>query len=770
MADPYDPRTRPGDQAYDREPLADRYGEQPNDPLAELARLIGQSDPYHGGSHSEYAADRGYAPSYDASSYDEAAYRGPSYKSYEPQNDHQRTATGDRYEADLRSSDGYETPRFATGHGYDPDRDRRQASGYEEDDEPYRASSYDSVERAANYNSRHWESPAYDRHDGYRQDGYGHESDRADPRPAAYDAAYDDRDVARAHDGFPAQQGAYDRTAYPSAAGYPTGYAPPAYAQAPQQTYLQPAYEEPAAQAPQPYPEPQAYPEQQSYAEPPPAEWTRAGWQPPLPSQPAQDDGWPKPAWMTSAPETKAAPPRASAPAYDPFAAPVHQVPDGGRRYDPQSYTDPRAPLPPAAPPAFHSQTYATAPRDPYAAAAEEVARTGSMPDTMRGSPVQMQTAGVPMREPRMDGMPSDAYASAALGPVPSFLGKAQQTAAHPEQNAPPFQMPPPFSRAGREPPPDDFYQDGERRRRSLVPVLAVLALAFAGTAGAFAYRSVFGTSSAGPPPVIRASTEPTKVVPPPQPVADTAKLAYDRFGDRSQNEKLVPREEKPVDINSLVRSSEPRVVLPGAPTAGAGSPGQGAANYPPNIISEPRRVRAVPIRPDQELPAVPQASTLPPPQVSPRNAVASAQPSSMPLEVTPQAVPSPQAPVRNVPARPTAAPSNAPLALTPDANASAAAPPPAPVRVASAPSSGGFVVQVSSQRSEADAQAAYRNIQSRYSSVLGGQPSFVRRADLGDRGTFYRAMVGPFANRNEAVQLCASLKSAGGDCVVQSN
>jgi cell division septation protein DedD len=79
-------------------------------------------------------------------------------------------------------------------------------------------------------------------------------------------------------------------------------------------------------------------------------------------------------------------------------------------------------------------------------------------------------------------------------------------------------------------------------------------------------------------------------------------------------------------------------------------------------------------------------------------------------------------------------------------------------------------VVQVSSQRSEADAQAAYRNIQSRFGGVLGGQPSFVRRADLGDRGTFFRAMVGPFANRNEAVQLCASLKSAGGDCVVQSN
>ena len=80
----------------------------------------------------------------------------------------------------------------------------------------------------------------------------------------------------------------------------------------------------------------------------------------------------------------------------------------------------------------------------------------------------------------------------------------------------------------------------------------------------------------------------------------------------------------------------------------------------------------------------------------------------------------------------------------------------------------GGYLVQVSSQRSEADAETAYRSIQSKYSSVLGGQPHTVRRADLGDKGVYYRAMVGPFASREQAIQLCSSLKPAGGDCVVQ--
>jgi cell division protein FtsN len=79
-------------------------------------------------------------------------------------------------------------------------------------------------------------------------------------------------------------------------------------------------------------------------------------------------------------------------------------------------------------------------------------------------------------------------------------------------------------------------------------------------------------------------------------------------------------------------------------------------------------------------------------------------------------------------------------------------------------------MVQVSSQRSEADAQSSFRSIQAKYSSVLGGQPHVVRRADLGSKGIYYRAMVGPFGSREEAIRLCTNLKSAGGACVIQSN
>ena len=75
-----------------------------------------------------------------------------------------------------------------------------------------------------------------------------------------------------------------------------------------------------------------------------------------------------------------------------------------------------------------------------------------------------------------------------------------------------------------------------------------------------------------------------------------------------------------------------------------------------------------------------------------------------------------------------------------------------------------------SSQRSEADAQASYRAMQSKYPNVLGSRQPSIRRADLGEKGIYYRALIGPFGAAEEAGQLCTSLKSAGGQCVVQRN
>ena len=87
------------------------------------------------------------------------------------------------------------------------------------------------------------------------------------------------------------------------------------------------------------------------------------------------------------------------------------------------------------------------------------------------------------------------------------------------------------------------------------------------------------------------------------------------------------------------------------------------------------------------------------------------------------------------------------------------------------APSAGGgYAVQVTSQRSEAEAQTAFRSLQAKYPGQLGGRQPIVRRADLGAKGTYYRALVGPFASMEQAAGVCSSLKAAGGNCIVQRN
>jgi SPOR domain len=96
---------------------------------------------------------------------------------------------------------------------------------------------------------------------------------------------------------------------------------------------------------------------------------------------------------------------------------------------------------------------------------------------------------------------------------------------------------------------------------------------------------------------------------------------------------------------------------------------------------------------------------------------------------------------------------------------APAAAAEPAP-----AAAGGGYSVQVSSQRSEAEAQAAYRGLQAKYPTQLGSRTATVRQVDLGDKGIYFRTLVGPYGSSEEAAQMCSSLKAAGGSCLVQRN
>lgn len=100
------------------------------------------------------------------------------------------------------------------------------------------------------------------------------------------------------------------------------------------------------------------------------------------------------------------------------------------------------------------------------------------------------------------------------------------------------------------------------------------------------------------------------------------------------------------------------------------------------------------------------------------------------------------------------------------------AASPPSPVATPAMTTSiaGGHVVQLTARRSEEQAREAFVGLKRRFPSILGPYQPNVLRADLGDRGIYYRVRIGPMSQRSDAISLCERLKSAGGDCLVLQN
>jgi hypothetical protein len=327
----------------------------------------------------------------------------------------------------------------------------------------------------------------------------------------------------------------------------------------------------------------------------------------------------------------------------------------------------------------------------------------------------------------------------------------------------------------------EEYYDDvpPSRWRLGVMAIVGVLALAVIGTAGAFGYRALFGSSgSSQPPPIIKADSGPSKVIPA-MTGKDTqsGKLITDRVADRAQSEKLVSREEQPIDsaAAAALTQSTPQSAL-----------GTGV------ISNEPKKIRTIAIHPDQAVAAeaqapapplaaaraapAPAARPAPPPPRAPEASTADAEQNAPP----PVARPAPQ------PRQAATAPGNVPLSLSPDAAparaaaapartasvapAAQAAPTAAPAAASAAGGGPGSYVQVSSQRSEAEAQAAFKSLQAKYPDQLGGRQPSIRQVDLGTKGTYYRAMVGPFASPSEAGEVCSSLKAAGGQCLIQRN
>ena len=132
-------------------------------------------------------------------------------------------------------------------------------------------------------------------------------------------------------------------------------------------------------------------------------------------------------------------------------------------------------------------------------------------------------------------------------------------------------------------------------------------------------------------------------------------------------------------------------------------------------------------------------------------------------------------------PAEPAAPEESAPTSITPpalQAEAEAPAAEPAPEKtVAAEPaapapaaaSGGAYVVQIMALREEGAAKTAWAALQKKHPAILGGPALDLEKADLGDKGTFYRIRAAGFETKADAQSACSSLKSAGQDCLVKA-
>lgn len=212
----------------------------------------------------------------------------------------------------------------------------------------------------------------------------------------------------------------------------------------------------------------------------------------------------------------------------------------------------------------------------------------------------------------------------------------------------------------------------------------------------------------AEPGPVKVAPDEPGGMV-----IPDTDKLVYDRIDGLETGEagveQLLPDAEEPIAMNPVQQVDEDKV------------------SRPANAIEV--------LPPPLEIPPDPEAVA----------------------EVT-ESVPVP-APRAN---RPTSIVPAAPAAPVVVPASPAAAPAPQPV------TAGGYVVQIAAFRDVPRAEAEFAKLQQAHPDILARMRSDIQRADLGDRGIYYRLRVGPLTTKDEADRLCTRLKGRGQDCLVR--
>lgn len=303
----------------------------------------------------------------------------------------------------------------------------------------------------------------------------------------------------------------------------------------------------------------------------------------------------------------------------------------------------------------------------------------------------------------------------------------------------------------------DGEYEIEEPRRGSWTMRIAGAVVVAVGLGFGLAqvYKLVVGSSPEGATPLIIGDSGPSKTKPTDpggKQFAHTDSKIMGRLGDNSSASETDGSGAR--KVQTLVVGRDGSIVPPAAPPPQTGSVTPSVAVPGMTVVDGfggqfPQTNNPAP----PKAPMAPLAATAQSPVVvnSPNSAqkpvvIARTTPTNRPVNTAPAAAKAPAAPK-----------APAPGASTPKKPA----PPPT-----TATGSNGYVAVLASvpvsSRSRLAALQRFADMQQKYGSVLQNKTPDIREANLGERGTYHRLLVGPPGSRAQASSLCSQLKSAG--------
>ncbi len=87
--------------------------------------------------------------------------------------------------------------------------------------------------------------------------------------------------------------------------------------------------------------------------------------------------------------------------------------------------------------------------------------------------------------------------------------------------------------------------------------------------------------------------------------------------------------------------------------------------------------------------------------------------------------------------------------------------------KVAAKPNVGKFLVQIASYREKDDAQRRFDKLSAQHQDLFSDLSPDILRADLGEKGIYYRLRIGPFQSFQRSTDVCNALKERQLDCLV---